>query len=235
MSGTGTHPSASWSSAASTATSATCIAVSRALRSVTPARRRRAAPRRQGEPGRRRCRHARQRARASTSTATSPGPGGRWVGVYDSGPRSASEPETRALRRLILRERPQVSVWFHQHLNFVDLQAGGDEALMRGLRPDGPHARRPLPRRCPAAWRAGRTTCSPDASAFRSSSSPAGALPARRVRAHVRAVLAGRSALVERLDLRRVLLVDRLALELHRRGQLRRHPEPVAPRRCGTS
>src|SRR5204862_2755676 len=37
-------------------------------------------------------------------------------GVHFSGPRPASEPETRALRAFILRERPGVSIWFHQHL-----------------------------------------------------------------------------------------------------------------------
>ena len=28
-------------------------------------------------------------------------------------------------------KRPAVSIWFHQHLNFVILQPGGDAALMR--------------------------------------------------------------------------------------------------------
>ncbi len=52
-------------------------------------------------------------------------------GVYYSGPRPASEPETRVLKRFILRERPAVSIWFHQHLNFVILQPGGDQGLTR--------------------------------------------------------------------------------------------------------
>jgi murein peptide amidase A len=42
-------------------------------------------------------------------------------GPYYSGPRPASEPETRALMRLIRRVKPTVTIWFHQHLNMVVL------------------------------------------------------------------------------------------------------------------
>lgn len=45
-------------------------------------------------------------------------------GSYYSGPRAASEPETRALMRLIRRLRPAVTIWFHQHLNMVVLTRG---------------------------------------------------------------------------------------------------------------
>jgi protein MpaA len=48
----------------------------------------------------------------------------RWKrlrGVFYSGPRPASEPETRALMRLIRQVRPAVTIWFHQHLNMVVL------------------------------------------------------------------------------------------------------------------
>jgi murein peptide amidase A len=51
-------------------------------------------------------------------------------GVYESGPRSSSEPETRAAEALILRERPSVSIWYHQHLDWVDLQWGSSVRLM---------------------------------------------------------------------------------------------------------
>ena len=41
-------------------------------------------------------------------------PGGRaWDPEYP-GPRPFSEPETRIVRRLVLRLRPQITVWFHQ-------------------------------------------------------------------------------------------------------------------------
>jgi murein peptide amidase A len=48
----------------------------------------------------------------------------RLGGVYYSGPRPASEPETRALMRLIRRLQPVVTIWFHQHLNMVVLTPG---------------------------------------------------------------------------------------------------------------
>jgi len=51
-------------------------------------------------------------------------------GVYDSGPRPLSEPESRIAYRLIRRVRPQVSIWFHQHLDVVD-ESGGQIAVER--------------------------------------------------------------------------------------------------------
>jgi protein MpaA len=109
-------------------------------------------------------------------------------GVHDSGPRPASEPETRALRRMILRERPQVSIWFHQHLNFVDLQAGGDAALMRAYALAA-HMRAAHYPQVPGGVARWENHVLPDASAFVVELA-AGALPAWRVRANVRAVLA---------------------------------------------
>src|SRR5205823_3898844 len=63
----------------------------------------------------------------------------RLVGVYDSGPRPVSEPETRIAYRLITRVRPSVSIWFHQHLDLVDDSTGSLAvehrfAVMAGLR-----------------------------------------------------------------------------------------------------
>jgi protein MpaA len=48
----------------------------------------------------------------------------RLGGAFYSGPRPNSEPETRALMRLIRRVRPTVTIWFHQHLNMVVLTRG---------------------------------------------------------------------------------------------------------------
>jgi protein MpaA len=45
-------------------------------------------------------------------------------GAFYSGQRPASEPETRALMRLIRRVKPAVTIWFHQHLNMVVLTRG---------------------------------------------------------------------------------------------------------------
>lgn len=54
----------------------------------------------------------------------------RLSGIYDSGPRPLSEPETRIAYRLIERVRPAVSIWFHQHLDLVD-DSTGNRALER--------------------------------------------------------------------------------------------------------
>lgn len=48
----------------------------------------------------------------------------RLGGVFDSGQRPLSEPETRIAARLVLRVRPTVSIWFHQHLDLVDDSSG---------------------------------------------------------------------------------------------------------------
>jgi murein peptide amidase A len=108
-------------------------------------------------------------------------------GIYDSGPRPASEPETRALRRLILRERPDVSIWFHQHLDFVDLQRGGDQALMRRYARIA-HMRAAHYPQVPGGAPRWENHVLPRASAFVVELA-AGALPAWRVRANIRAVL----------------------------------------------
>ena len=51
-------------------------------------------------------------------------------GIFDSGPRPLSEPESQIAARLIRRLRPHVSIWFHQHLDVVD-ESGGDVAVER--------------------------------------------------------------------------------------------------------
>jgi murein peptide amidase A len=51
-------------------------------------------------------------------------------GIYNSGPRPLSEPESRIAYRLILRIRPRISIWFHQHERVVDA-SGGDVAVER--------------------------------------------------------------------------------------------------------
>jgi protein MpaA len=66
--------------------------------------------------------------------------------LQDPGARPFSEPETRALRALILRERPALTVWYHQALALVDPPEAGR------ARPARDYARRtglPL-RRLPA-------------------------------------------------------------------------------------
>jgi protein MpaA len=50
--------------------------------------------------------------------------------TYDSGPRPASEPETRVAMGLIRRLKPAVTIWYHQHQDLVDM-AGGDRGVAR--------------------------------------------------------------------------------------------------------
>jgi murein peptide amidase A len=52
-------------------------------------------------------------------------------GVYYSGPRPLSEPESRFAYALLRRLRPDVTVWYHQHLALVVREPGGDPALER--------------------------------------------------------------------------------------------------------
>ena len=57
----------------------------------------------------------------------------RWEslgGYFYSGPRPQSEPESRIAYRLISKVRPQVAIWFHQHLDVVD-ESGGSLAVER--------------------------------------------------------------------------------------------------------
>jgi protein MpaA len=109
-------------------------------------------------------------------------------GVHYSGPRPASEPETRALRRFILRERPGVSIWFHQHLDRVLLQRGSNRALMRRYAQVA-HMRTGSYPQVPGGAPRWENHVLPDGSAF-AVELAAGPLPAWRVHANVRAVLA---------------------------------------------
>jgi protein MpaA len=62
--------------------------------------------------------------------------GRRYLGppgtIFYAGPRAFSEPETRAIRALILRERPAVTIWYHQPLGLVDRPEVGSDAISRG-------------------------------------------------------------------------------------------------------
>ena len=51
-------------------------------------------------------------------------------GLYYSGSHPLSEPESRIAYGLILRIRPSVAIWFHQHLDVVD-ESGGDVRIER--------------------------------------------------------------------------------------------------------
>jgi protein MpaA len=48
-----------------------------------------------------------------------------------SGPRPLSEPESRAARRLVLREKPDVTIWFHQPFGLIARPSGNPFAARR--------------------------------------------------------------------------------------------------------
>jgi len=59
----------------------------------------------------------------------------RWAssarGTYFSGRAAASEPETRALMRLVRRVRPTLGIYYHQHMGVTVRARGVDAALQR--------------------------------------------------------------------------------------------------------
>ena len=114
--------------------------------------------------------------------------GGRPFDTYFAGPRPASEPETRALQQLARRERPALTISYHQALRLVDLPGAGDRAVARD------YARRTgLPARrldaLPGTATAWFNTTFPDSTAF-VVELPSGPLSRRAAARHADAVLA---------------------------------------------
>jgi protein MpaA len=112
--------------------------------------------------------------------------GGRPWDVYYAGSRPFSERETRIARNLILRLRPRVTIWFHQHMDLVwawgpSSAAGRLYARAAGMRFYHHHW---LPGSA-ANWQNHHL---PGSSAF-TVELPAGTLSPQQVRRHVRAVL----------------------------------------------
>ena len=78
--------------------------------------------------------HTRQNARGVDLNRNSPWhwrPLEQPGGTYYSGPRPLSEPESRAIHRLVEQLRPDVSIWYHQHASLVDDSSGGSLAIER--------------------------------------------------------------------------------------------------------
>jgi protein MpaA len=65
-------------------------------------------------------------------------------GVYASGTRPLSEREARIAHALILRVRPRVTIWFHQHLDLV-YASGGDRRVEKVFARASGLPYRPLP------------------------------------------------------------------------------------------
>jgi protein MpaA len=113
-------------------------------------------------------------------------PGGRPWDVYYGGPHPFSEPETRIARDLILRIRPAVTIWYHQHMDVVwaygeSTRAGRIYARLSGMR----LYHHPWLPGTATNWQNHRL---PGTAAL-TIELPAGALTASEVRRHVRAVL----------------------------------------------
>ena len=113
----------------------------------------------------------------------------RWQpqdGVYESGPGPASEPETQAIQRFVARERPRVSIWFHQALHIV-VANRGDAKLQRLYSRLSGLARERLPdyHGTAVSWQ-NRTFAGDTAFVVEL---PAGALPRPGVTRHANAVL----------------------------------------------
>jgi protein MpaA len=110
-------------------------------------------------------------------------------GVYESGPRPLSEREARIAHSLILRIRPKLTIWFHQHLDLVWASGGNRRVEKVFARVSGlPY--HPMPQLAGSAISWQNNTLH-GTTAF-AAELPAG--PARDVPRYVRAVLAAARA-----------------------------------------
>src|SRR5215217_7804446 len=91
--------------------------------------------------------------------------GGRPFDTYFPGRAAASEPETRALERLIADVEPAVTVYYHQHMRLVALAHGADNAPVRAYarRVGLPARHLPYYRGTATSWQNHRR---PDSTAF---------------------------------------------------------------------
>jgi protein MpaA len=106
---------------------------------------------------------------------------------FHAGRRAFSEPETQAIRALILRERPSLVVWYHQPLRGVDVPEIGDDLPARRYARRVGLPVRPLPA-YPGSLSRWVNTRVVEGSSFVVELA-AGSLPAEAVRRHARAVL----------------------------------------------
>jgi murein peptide amidase A len=112
------------------------------------------------------------------------GPGTR----YYAGPKAFSEPETRAIRALILATRPAVTVWYHQPFGLVDRPETGGDAISRAYSRVSGLRFSPLAPRPGSMSRWANVRVRPGSSI--AVELPGGRLPAAAARRHAQAVLA---------------------------------------------
>ncbi|MEA2444996.1 MAG: murein peptide amidase [Thermoleophilales bacterium] len=131
--------------------------------------------------------HTRQNANGVDLNRNSPQGWRRLSGAFYSGRAPLSEPESRAIHRLVTRLRPAITIWYHQHAALVD-DSGGDRSIERryaravGL----PFRRFTRPPGSITSW---QNAAFPDATAF-VVELPPGRLSGGAVAKHVSAVLA---------------------------------------------
>ena len=143
------------------------LAVIRAAAAARAARGRAGLDGPHGQPRRARARHAPERARRRPQPQL-PAPLARRRAAVRRllpGPSAASEPETRALMRLVRRIRPDISIHYHQDFGLVNLTGGPDAAIVRDYarRSGLPAKRLPGLRGTATGW---QNTRFPQASAF---------------------------------------------------------------------
>jgi N-acetylmuramoyl-L-alanine amidase len=114
--------------------------------------------------------------------------GGRAFDTYFPGRSAFSEPESQAVRRLVRRVRPAITVYYHQHMRLVNLSSGADPAVVRAYARRVGLPARPLPNYHGTAtsW---QNHTFPGTSAF-VVELPAGPLSPASARRHADAVLA---------------------------------------------
>jgi N-acetylmuramoyl-L-alanine amidase len=145
---------------------------------------------------------------------------GRAFDTYFPGRSAFSEPESQAVRRLVRRIRPAITVYYHQHMRLVNLSSGADARLVRA------YARRVgLPARTLPNYHGTATSWQnhsfPGTSAF-VVELPAGPLSPASARRHAAAVLAaGRSQAVAAAASRPPIVWKRIPFGATRRAQMR--------------
>jgi protein MpaA len=113
--------------------------------------------------------------------------GGRPFDAYYGGPRPFSERETRVARNLIQRIHPQITIWFHQHMNLI-WAYGNPGARVGRVYARAAHMRLYRHPSLPGTSTLWQDRHLPGTAAI-TVELPAGSLSAAQVRRHVHAVL----------------------------------------------
>jgi murein peptide amidase A len=112
--------------------------------------------------------------------------GDRWD-TYYPGPRPLSEPESRMARRFILQLKPDITIWYHQHMSLVYWTGGHKHIHKRYAHASGlPLVRKPKLPGAATRWQNHRF---PRSTAF-VVELPAGSLSKKAAKRHARAVVA---------------------------------------------